>query len=107
MQDFEKNLKKTFQHTKTEIADHGFSEKVMQQLPVRNRTHWIVTIFTLIGVTLTYLLNGIDHLIILFNMALQYFININLPYINQTTIITILIALVLLIFYIDYEESTV
>jgi hypothetical protein len=106
-QEFEKDLKETFQNHRTEIADNGFSERVMQHLPVRSRTYWIVSIFTIIGVTITFLLDGIDNLITLFNRLLAYFTKIDFPFINLTSIAIFVIALVLLIFFIDYEESTV
>lgn len=53
----DKILKTFFGDKKQEIADNGFSEKVMLRLPQRERkTGWIAPVFALIGFLITFAL---------------------------------------------------
>lgn len=45
-------LKKFFSENKTEIANNGFSKKVMQKIPQERTKEWIVGVFTMIGIGL-------------------------------------------------------
>lgn len=42
-------LKNFFSENKTEIADNGFSKRVMQKLPEQTDRSWIVWVFAAIG----------------------------------------------------------
>jgi len=106
-QKFDKDLKEYFQKNKTEITDNGFSERVMQHLPVRGRSYWIISLSAVIGIIITYLLKGFDNFLTQFNRIFNYLASIKLPFINLTSSIVILGLFVLLIIYIDYEESSV
>ena len=46
-------LKKFFSNNKIEIADNGFSRKVMQKIPQEQSKQWIVWVFTMVGISLT------------------------------------------------------
>ena len=57
MQDMNTNnedemLKRFFSNNKTEIADNGFSKKVMQKIPYEQSKEWIVWVFAMIGIAL-------------------------------------------------------
>ena len=52
----DKMLKTFFAENKKEIADFGFSQRVMRKLPEQTDRSWIVWIFTAIGIVLTLLL---------------------------------------------------
>lgn len=49
-------LKDFFSENKKEIADFGFSQRVMRKLPVQADCSWIMWMFTGIGIVLTLLL---------------------------------------------------
>lgn len=46
-------LKKFFSENRTEIADNGFSKKVMQKIPQEQNREWIVWVFAIVGMALT------------------------------------------------------
>ena len=46
-------LKDLFSENKREIADNGFTQRVMQRLPEQADRSWIVWIFAAIGMTIT------------------------------------------------------
>jgi O-antigen/teichoic acid export membrane protein len=48
-------LKDFFSENKKEIADFGFSQRVMRKLPEQRDRSWIVWLFTSIGIALTLL----------------------------------------------------
>ena len=48
-------LKKFFSDQKKEIADNGFSSRVIQRLPEQKDRSWIVWVFALVGMTISLL----------------------------------------------------
>lgn len=49
-------LKDFFGENKKEIADFGFSQRVMRKLPIQTDRSWIIWLFAGIGIVLTLLL---------------------------------------------------
>lgn len=60
METNDKLLKDFFSEHKQEIADKGFSQRVMRKLPEQADRRWIVWIFASIGFLLTFLL-GVEN----------------------------------------------
>ena len=61
----DKILKDFFGEHKQVIADNGFSDRVMRQLPKnQRRADWIVTVFTFVGMVITFLLVDIREVIV-------------------------------------------
>ena len=52
----DKLLKNIFQEHKTEIADNGFSHRVIRHLPENNSREWVVWIFAALGLSITFYL---------------------------------------------------
>ncbi len=72
-------LKSIFQEHKTEIADNGFSNRVIRQLPENNSREWIVWIFAAMGLSITLFLcltSGClqSALLVLHQVPLYYFL---------------------------------
>lgn len=81
METNDKLLKEFFSEHKTEIADNGFSERVVQKLPEQADRSWIVWIFASIGFLLTVLLgveNGVvqEMLHILQQISIYYLLGL-------------------------------
>lgn len=79
METNDKMLKDFFSANKTEIADNGFSKRVMRQLPEPADKSWIVWLFASLGLVLTILLgvqNGVLEQILLHlkNISIYYWL---------------------------------
>jgi len=74
----DKLLKDFFSGYKQEIADNGFTARVMQRLPEETYRGWIIWIFAAIGMALTFyigLQSGlVDQLLVFFNHVPVYYI---------------------------------
>jgi len=74
----DKLLKDFFGENKKEIADFGFSQRVMRKLPETTDHSWIVWIFGAIGMVLTFLaglqIGVIQYLFRLFQIIPQIYI---------------------------------
>lgn len=57
-------LKDFFSENKKEIADSGFSRKVMYKIPEKKRIQWIVPVFAFIGVVFTFYFIDIQMMIL-------------------------------------------
>jgi len=76
--DKDKLLKDFFSERKLEIADNGFTRRVMQRLPEQADRSWIVWIFAAIGMAISIYLGItfglIVHIISLLNQVPIYYI---------------------------------
>jgi hypothetical protein len=74
----DKLLKDFFSSYKQEIADNGFTARVMQRLPEQTYRGWIVWIFAAIGMAITFyigLQSGfVDQLLVLLKHVPVYYI---------------------------------
>ena len=75
----DKLLKDFFSSYKQEIADNGFTARVMQRLPEQTYRGWIVWIFAAIGMAITFYIGlqsgSVDQLVILFKNVPVYFVD--------------------------------
>ena len=74
----DKLLKDFFSSYKQEIADNGFTARVMQRLPEETYRGWIVWIFAAIGMAITFYiglqLGLVDQLLVLLKHVPVYYI---------------------------------
>ena len=78
METNDKLLKDFFSQNKQEIADNGFTRRVMRKLPEQADRSWVVWVFAAIGMALTIYLginSGlIEQIMLLFNHVSIYYI---------------------------------
>jgi fatty acid desaturase len=71
-------LKDFFSENKKEIADFGFSQRVMRKLPEQRDRSWIMWLFAAVGIVLTLLLGlytgVVQYLFLLVQVIPQIFI---------------------------------
>ena len=76
--DKDKLLKDFFSEHKLEIADNGFTQRVMSRLPEQTDKGWIVWIFAAIGMAITIYLGItiglVEHIMSLLNHVSIYYI---------------------------------
>jgi len=100
----DKIFRNFFSEHKQDIADDGFSEKVMTHLPERGRkTEWIIPVFTLIGMLITLALVNVREMIYqIFGLLSE----IPLYYLIGTFMLFPIVAL-LVMFYLNREHQLV
>ena len=100
----DKIVRDFFSDRKQDIANDGFSEKVMKHLPKRERkTEWIIPVFTLIGMLLTLALVNVREVIYqIFGLLSQ----IPLYYLIGTFMLFPIVAL-LVMFYLNREHQLI
>ena len=97
----DKILKDFFGEHKQVIADNGFSDRVMRQLPKnQRRADWIVTVFTFVGMVITFLLVDIREVI---KIIFTFLSGVSYYYIAGAFMLFPLIALVVL-FCVEKEK---
>ena len=97
----DKILKDFFGENKQVIADNGFSDRVMRQLPKNQRyADWIVTVFTLVGMAITLLLVDVREVI---KIIFTFLSGVSYYYIAGAFMLFPLIALVVL-FCVEKEK---
>jgi fatty acid desaturase len=78
METTDKLLKDFFSQNKKEIADNGFTQRVMRKLPEQADSSWIVWVFAAIGMAITIYLgisSGIiEQIMLLFKHVSIYYI---------------------------------
>lgn len=68
--------KRFFDSHKREIADNGFTQKVMNELPKRKRnTDWIIVFFTFLGMALSVIFIDVEETLLAFFQVMK-----NIPY---------------------------
>lgn len=98
----DKALQDFFAAHKKEIDDNGFSRRVMNALPEKQKVRWIIPAFTLIGLVVTFLLVDLQSIL----MKIYLFVE-RLPLIYVVAVFFSIPFVCLAMWYVNEKEYRV